>query len=563
MNTLVLLLILSIPLCQPLQASNNQLLRPSLPEQPEQIVQRLSLDQKVGQLIMAAAIVDEELNFSALGNNFAHSSVYTMHKEHVTRLIEDYHIGGIIYLGYSKPALQIARTNHYQTISKLPLLIGQDLEWGLSTRILTTLRFPRAMTLGALQDNHLIYQMTCEVARQAKLLGVHIVFAPVADVNNNSQNPVIGDRSFGADPDQVAHKGEQFMRGLQDNGIIACAKHFPGHGDTAVDSHHDLPHIAHAREHLDSIELVPFKHLINSGVKAIMTAHLEVPALEATPHLPTSLSRATITQLLKQELNFDGLVITDGLGMRGITLHHALGEIEARAMQAGTDIVLCPVDVPKAHAALKQAVLDGRISHEELNKKVVKILHAKQWVLQNSHTDTDTRPLDEALHTQQAYALKKKLYQDAITMARDDARVIPLPSSNQSIALIEYGAPSPTPCADILREKKVCSYSTAYYINPKDVVEQIKQDTVVVTIGNMNKFASQNFGISDAALRSIEAIQASGKSVVVVLFGSPYSIKLLPNVATIVVAYEDDRDAQEAAARVIVGECQARGTLPI
>src|SRR5579871_4009939 len=289
-------------------------------------LQQLSEDQKIGQLFMVAAVCDEQMN-----TDFMKTAPYTMDKEHVENLITKHGIGGIIWLGNGTPHKQIERTQHYQKLSRIPLLVAQDLEWGLSMRLKSdegtqnVLRFPRAMTLGALTDDNLIYEVGNEIGRQAQQLGVHMNLAPVVDVNNNPENPIIHDRSFGDDPYAVARKSSAFMRGLRDGGIITCAKHFPGHGNTATDSHHALPFMTQSAEELEAVELVPFKQQIADGVAAVMVAHLEVPALEAQPKVPTSLSYAVVTQLLKQKLGFKGLVMPDGLGMRGITDHYNAG----------------------------------------------------------------------------------------------------------------------------------------------------------------------------------------------------------------------------------------------
>ncbi len=338
------------------------------------ILEGLTLDQKIGQLFMVAAIIDQKSNDVLMQN-----APYNMDPDHIELCIKKYHVGGMIFHGTCTPEKQMAATNYYQSLSSIPLLIGQDLEWGLTMRLRNTLRFPYNVELGKLKNNELIYKMGKEIGKQCKQLGVHMNFAPVVDVNNNPNNPVIGKRSFGDDPENVAQKGIAFMRGLQDVGIIACAKHFPGHGDTDMDSHFDLPKIPHARERLDAIELYPFRKMIEAGVQSVMLAHLEIPALDATKHLPSSLSYAITTKLLQHELGFQGLVITDGLGMQGVLKHHKPGELELKALLAGHDILLCPMDVPKAVELIKLAIADGRFSEQKLDRRVYKILLAKEW----------------------------------------------------------------------------------------------------------------------------------------------------------------------------------------
>jgi beta-glucosidase-like glycosyl hydrolase len=328
----------------------------------------LSLDQKIGQLFMVAAVADEEIAY-----NFMMRKSYRMDKEYIQQLIEQYHIGGIIYLGPSSPEKQIERTADYQAMSIIPLLVGQDLEPGRvgKARLPDFFDFPSNQQLG-LQEDSATYQAGYEIGLVCKSLSVHINFAPVVDVNNNPCNPVINDRSFGDSSELVAHKAVVFMHGLRDAGIIACAKH--------VDSHIGLPVIAHDVNRLHAIELYPFKKMIAVDIPMIMIGHLEVPAFEHTKNIPATLSKNIVTNLLRNELGFTGLIVTDGLDMRGITDHYCAQEIAVRALCAGNDILLCSTDVPAAFAAIKNAIEAGIISVEELDEHVARILRMKESV---------------------------------------------------------------------------------------------------------------------------------------------------------------------------------------
>lgn len=350
-------------------------------QKAEELLKTFTLEQKIGQLFMVAAVSDEESNKLRL----LHKPM-RMDRAYIEELIKKHHIGGVIFLGKGTPDKQIARTQHFQRLSAIPLLIGQDLEPGpvMSSRLPTVEQFPDAATLGTCDDDE-VYAVGAKLAALCKHLGVHINFAPVVDVNTNTNNPIINKRSFGATPELVTRKAIALMRGLQDASILACAKHFPGHGDTDVDSHRDLPHVSHTKKRLAAVELPPFKNLIDNGVASVMTAHLAVPALEAEPNRPTSLSRNVVTNVLQKELGFEGLVVTDGLDMQGVTKHFKPGEIELHALRAGNDILLCPMDAPKAIALIKQAIDEGTISTEELDRHVLKILLAKQWVFKK-HT---------------------------------------------------------------------------------------------------------------------------------------------------------------------------------
>lgn len=372
---------------------------------PEELLQTLSLKEKIGQLFMVAAVADEEI-----AKDIITSKPYRMDKEYIEELICDYGIGGIIYLGKSDPEKQIMRTAHFQRLSTIPLLVGQDLEPGRigTSQLPDFFDFPSNKALGTIEDNDLIYQTGLVIGTLCKALGVHINFAPVVDVNNNPDNSIINDRSFGNNQELVVQKAIPFMYGSQDVGILACAKHFPGHGDTNVDSHLDLPFIGHDKERLYEIELYPFVKMINAGVACIMTAHLEIPAFEQQKNLPSSLSKNIVTDLLQKELGFKGLVITDSLHMYGVTKFFNPGEYELYALLAGNDILLCPFDVPLAIESIKKALEDGRLSQNQLDAHVLKILEAKEYVF--LHNDRiPTMENFRQLNVEEIAAFKERL----------------------------------------------------------------------------------------------------------------------------------------------------------
>ena len=351
-------------------------------------INNLTLEQKIGQLFMVAAVADEEV-----AKDCMNTKPYRMDKEYIETLIAQYHIGGIIYLKRSDIKKQIQRTQHFQSLSSIPLLIGQDLEPGRVgiSRLQVMSCFSNNKTLGEYNNTKITYETGLAIGQLCKALGVHINFAPVADVNNNPNNPVINDRSFGDNATLVTQHAIVFARGLNDAGIVGCAKHFPGHGDTDVDSHEDLPIITHDKNRLHAIELYPFKKLIAADIPAIMIGHLEVPAFEDQQKLPSSLSKKIVTDLLQKELGFTGLIITDGLDMRSITNYYSNGQAELHALLAGNDILLCPVDVPAAVAAIKQAIADNLITEQEIDVHVEKILRIKTLVCDS--TFYPNRPL--------------------------------------------------------------------------------------------------------------------------------------------------------------------------
>jgi beta-N-acetylhexosaminidase len=370
----------------------------------------MSFDQQLGQLFMIRA----------------HSDLGADHIAGVEKLIRDYHVGGLCFF-QGTPEKQVELTNRYQNQAGLPLMVAMDAEWGLGMRMpKSTISFPKQLALGAIRDNHLIYEMGKEIARELRRMGVHVSFSPVLDVNNNPNNPVIATRSFGEDRYNVTVKSYNYMKGLQDHGVMACAKHFPGHGDTDVDSHYDLPIIRHDRARLDSIELYPFRALARYGIGSFMAAHLAVPALDERNNRPTSLSRATLTDLLRGEMNFTGLVFTDGLEMKGVTKHFGEGEVEAESILAGNDVLLLPESTPDAFKAIKRYLEEGKLKPEEVEVKVRRVLLAKYRLGLRTKQRENPTNLRAELNTTEAYDLKQRLFEASVTVVRDEQNVLPL-----------------------------------------------------------------------------------------------------------------------------------------
>jgi len=358
----------------------------------DSVLQGLSVEERIGQLFMVAA----------------YSNKGEVHWQKIAELITQHHIGGLIFF-QGGPLRQASQQNYYQALAKVPLLIGMDAEWGLGMRLDSTIQFPRQLMLAAISDRQLIYDMGKEIARQCKRMGIHINFAPVVDINSNPNNPVINDRSFGENKINVTQKSIAYMRGLQENGIIACAKHFPGHGDTENDSHKTLPVIRHNKARLDSLELYPFKKLIDKGIKSIMAAHLFIPAYDKTANTASSLSKNVITDLLKNHLGYEGLVFTDALNMGGVSNYFAPGEIELKALLAGNDILLFPQDVPTAISKIKEAIEQGLISLDKIDSTVRKILFAKYWAGLHDYQPIKIAHLYEDLHPPAAYLVSNMI----------------------------------------------------------------------------------------------------------------------------------------------------------
>lgn len=518
------------------------------------LLQRMTLREKIGQLFMVAVTS----NFTNEGESLASqhgTHFYNMDKAYVTQLIKEYHVGGLIVLRKNDPKAFVDLVNDYQSMSSLPLLVGLDAEWGLSLRLRNMPRFPRALTLGAIQDMSLIEQLGVLVGQQCRAAGVHWNFAPDVDVNNNFQNPVIHDRSFGDDPQRVARLGILYMQGLRAGGVLTCAKHFPGHGDTAVDSHCVLPVIAHTREHLDAVELYPFAKLIEAGVDGVMGAHLSVPALGVTQEQAASLSKSVMTDLLQKQLQFSGLVITDALGMSAIMDHYLPGEAELQAVLAGNDVILCPTDVPAAVTRIEEAVHAGRISEAELDRRVLKILKAKAWVGLEQYKPASYDELVRVCTTPQVSELKRQLYAQAITAVNGAEKCMPFVGVSQEMALICCGSLQET-----VLERALVSSVTLARMGDLRVPSSSR---VIIAIFGMNKWAHQNFGVSSGVQKLVADLCSQRKQVLLVLFGSPYSVMLFPKTVPIVVAYEDDPDAQKAVAEILLGQRQVAGQLAI
>ena len=405
---------------------------------------KLTLDEKIAQLFMVEVRPTKGRN----------------HLDVVDTLIKKYKVGGIIFFKTDAQNLFLS-AQKYQSMSDVPLLVAVDGEWGVSMRVDNTIQYPYQIGLGGIQDELLIYKMGRDIGKQCKRLGIHVNFAPVIDVNNNPDNPVINFRSFGEDPMNVARKGWKYAKGMQDEGIIACAKHFPGHGDTKTDSHKDLPIIAHNRQRLDSIELKPFKYLIDSGVMSIMTAHVFMPALDTTSNLPISLSPKAINGLLKKDLGFKGLSFTDALDMQGASKYFAIGTLELKALLAGNDVLLCPANVPRAIDTIRAAVLDGRFSMEDLDAKVKKILRAKAFAGLDAMTNQYYNDLIKDLNNTDALGLYNNLVESEICVAKNDSGCIPLFSKPfKNMAVIALGGAGTTGFERKMKELGSCDIFT-------------------------------------------------------------------------------------------------------
>ncbi len=514
----------------------------------------LTLDEKIGQLFFAGVYSNvDDAKLEGLEIPF---------NEYPELLIKKYHIGGLLFKQRWNVEPEMTRIKELQAMSSTPLFIAQDFENGLIMRLPEAIRFPQNMTLGAVQDMDLIEEMGREVAKQARYVGVNYNFSPVVDVNNNPDNPVIHLRSFGDNPQEVAKRGIAMMKGLQNGGVIACAKHFPGHGDTSTDSHHALPLLPFKAERLRSLEMYPFKKLIDAGVMSIMMGHLAIPAFEPDPNIPASLSKPIVTGLLIEELGFKGLIIIDDLLMKAISDKFEPGDACLKAFLAGNDLIMEATTAIKGIEKIKQAVQEGIITEDQINHRVNKVLKAKEWIASQN-------PEPTTLDSPTAIELKKKLYEAAITLVRNKDGIIPVKNEG-NIAVLQFNNLNQTPFFKTI----INSHPEAelYLYSRDDITELSDFPTIIIPVLGMTKFKvpgigvkdpkRTNYGIQDDQIQLIKSLQASHK-VVLVIFGSPYSLSLFPDIDSIVLGYEDDPDAQIAAAKVVVGELTAKGKLPV
>jgi len=518
----------------------------------DSIYETMTEEQRIAQLMIIA---------SWSGRDSAHIKDIACH-------VNEIGVGGIIFFK-GTPTRQALLTNYYQSISKIPLIIGIDGEWGLSMRLDSTPVFPRQIVMGAGKDEKLVYEFGRINGKQCKRLGIHFNFAPVVDVNNNPQNPVINDRSFGENKYDVAKLGIQYMKGMQDEGVIACAKHFPGHGDVSSDSHYSLPVVTASRERLDSLELFPFKKLIEKGVLGMMTAHLFVPALDTTVNLASSLSRPIITDLLKNEMGFEGLIVTDALNMKGVSDYFGKGEVAARALLAGNDVLLFVEDVPQAISVIKYYVETGRISKEQIAYSCKKILRSKYWAGLHQYKPIELNHLYEDLNCCETEEIIRQVVKSGIVVAKDADKIIPIENPHlYRIASVGLGAGSPA-----MFQKQIMNYTRADFFSI-DKSERISYfdslyenlfpyNLIILSLHNTSRFLNKNLGLTQAQIDFANRLLLSNKKVVLVNHGNSYILSRFKNVRNAIVAYEDLDVYNIMSAQVLFGGIGSKGKLPV
>ncbi|MCL2028383.1 MAG: serine hydrolase, partial [Bacteroidales bacterium] len=521
----------------------------------EDILKTLTLEQKIAQLIT--------IRSDAQGD----AAYFTRIAESINR----YGVGGVCFFRGTPQGL-VTANNLYQSTSKIPLMISIDGEWGVAMRLDGVTAFPRQQTLGALQDDYLVFRMGEMVAEQCNRLGIHVNFVPVVDVNSNPKNPVINTRSFGENRVNVANKGIAYMQGLQSKHVMASAKHFPGHGDTDLDSHYDLPVIKHTFERMDSIDLFPFKMMIRNGVQSVMIAHLNIPAMDKSRY-PSSVSKFVVDTLLKQRMGFGGLVFTDGLEMAGFAKFGTNGEMELRALEAGVDILLLPMNTAKTIETIAKAVHSGRITEELIDERCRKVLQAKYdlGILHQAPT-VDSKNLLQDLNTPEIAELNKEIYANAITVLENKNNILPINTAKyKRVANINIGNTSPN-----LFQRLVAQNISSRAFNlsrdfPAGQINEIvrqfsNDDLLIVSITNTNMNASRNYGVTPQTIRLVEQLAALGKPMVLTIFASPYALSSFSenwSADGLLIAYQEQPTAMEIAAHGIFGKSDLDGRLPV
>ena len=520
----------------------------------DSVYESLSRDERIAQLFMIRA-------YSNQGDE---------HRESILRLVKKYNIGGLCFF-QGGPVRQANLCNLYQAEAKTPLLVAIDAEWGPGMRLDSTLSYPRQMTLGAIQEDELIYRMGRDIAAQLKAMGVHMNLAPVLDVNNNPNNPVINSRSFGEDPQNVSNKGIAYIKGLQDGGVLCTAKHFPGHGDTESDSHNTLPVIQHSASRLNSVELLPFRNAIQQGVTGIMTAHLHIPSLDPTPDLASSLSEKIVTGLLKEEMGFKGLIVTDALDMQAADGYHSVGELEALAFRAGNDILLIPSDIGKAISVIKGEIRRGSLTWERVEESCKKILLAKFWAGLHEYAPVETGELPESLIWEGYNATLAELVKASVTLLENRDDLLPLRRLDTlRIASVVVGD---SLVNDFQQSIELYLPADQYNIPREASAEDFlallgelgEYNLVIAGLVNTDMRGSRQYGITENSILFINELTKRIPSIVSI-FANPYCLERFDpgdELRALLMCYQDDGVSQQSAVQAIFGGIPIHGTLPV
>lgn len=509
----------------------------------------MTLQEKIGQLFMVAAYSNRNI----------------AHEQGLKSLVEDYHIGGLIFF-QGGPVRQANMTNRLQAASKVPLMIGMDAEWDLAMRLDSVAKLPWPMTLGASNDSVLAYEYGKTIARHCKRLGVHFNFGPVLDINTNPDNPIIGVRALGEEVNRASRLGVAYMLGMQDEGVLACGKHFPGHGDTKDDSHHTLPTVDQSYVRMSEIEWEPYRRAIDNGLASVMVAHLNVPALDPSG-TPTSLSPIVVDSLLRKELGFQGLAFTDALNMRGVSSRYAPGDVDLKALLAGNDVLLFAEDVPRAVIKITEAITKGELTEADIDVHVKRILMAKHGAGLAEYKPIKTAGLFEDLNDRSTDVVISQIYDKALTVLVNQDRILPLDvNTEQTISVVNMGS---NVSDDLHRAVNLYTMADKHHFtgsNATAVLRSVAQsDLVILGYHTDNANPWRRYKMNDAEKSFLQRLLLQNK-VLLVHFANPYGLREagdIHEIEAVIQAYQNTPDAARAAAQIIFGAQSAEGTLPV
>lgn len=522
------------------------------PKWVDSVFNKLSKKQKIAQMFFVRAHTDK-------------SKAY---QDSVGQVIKKEKIGGLVFF-QGGPGRQAVLTNTYQALAKVPLLITSDGEWGLGMRLDSTISYPYQMALGAVQNKELLYKMGLEVAKDFRRIGMHMNLAPVVDVNNNAKNPVINYRSFGENKYNVAEKAGAYLKGMQDGGLLVSIKHFPGHGDTDVDSHYDLPQLKFTKERLDSLEMYPFKELVQEGAAGVMIAHMNIPALDITPNMPSTLSKPIVTGILKDQIGFKGIIISDAMEMKGVVKYFKDGEADVMGIIAGNDILELSENSKRAVKMVKKAIHEKRLTMERIDESVKKILTAKYWAGLYVKDTVNENNVAAEVNRSESYALRQQLADASMTLLSGKEYVQQLTPIKRTV-IVNVGTPDPT----VFQKELAMTYKNSVYFNLDKnananaiarIISEIKlDDQVIIGIVDSRNRPNNNLTFS-ADLKQFIANMAKNQAVFA-FFANPYNLGNFPgleNAKALLVAYQKEDFMQKAAASVFSNQLVPTGKLPI
>ena len=501
----------------------------------------LSQEEKLGQLFIVALYTNKD----------------EAHINQIRNIVLNDKIGGLILM-QDDAAREINLVNEFQSKSKVPLMIGMDAEWGVFQRIAKAHKYPWAITLGAIQDKNMIHDMASKIAEDCKRMGINWDFAPVVDVNTNPNNPIIGNRSFGSDVNNVVNSALAYSNGLQDNKVLGAIKHFPGHGDTDTDSHLDLPVVSHNMERLEKTELAPFKALMDKGIGGVMVAHLYVPSLESKKGIPASISRKIVTGLLKEKYGYKGLIITDALNMGAVANKFKAGELDALAFKAGNDIMLFSQDVATGKRLIQKAIDNKEISQSRVEESVKKILLTKYFLGLDKYSNINPENINEDLNNASHSEIVQKMYSSALTLIKDDKKLLPLDCKETYYYVPLEEAPYETFLNQLNTE-------TTVILKKASEINTIPANSkVIVGFHKDNSTAYKPYKISDSSKKVLSDL-SKNQTVILDVFGSPYALKDIDisKVSTVLVSYENNDDAMKATVTGLLGQTKIWGRLPV